>query len=81
MRVQMIGSLTGMRNGARAPQRGDVIDVPDDEGNSLIAQGMAQVADSPAPAAPEAETTEAIPEGEQAIAVPAKARRARKATA
>lgn len=80
MQIKMVGSLTGMRNGAPAPKRGDVLDVPEDEGAALIAQGMAE-ATPVAPAAP-TETADAAPEGEQATAAPAKpARRPRKATA
>ncbi len=79
MRIQMIGSQTGMRDGVPAPKRGDVLDVPDAEAATLIAQGMAEAAPAPAAAPVEAETADAAPEGEKAVAAPRKTR-ARKAT-
>ena len=49
MRVQMTVDMSGTRNGLRWPPSGEVVDLPDDEAQSLVSGGMAQ----PAPAQPE----------------------------
>ena len=51
MRVKMAVGITGTRNGEDWPAAGEVVDIPTDEAELLLANGMAvQVA-----AAPEAE--------------------------
>jgi hypothetical protein len=55
-------SLSGTRNGKEWPQRGSVIDLPEDEALSYVRSGMAEaVAEFPAPvntATPPTETVE-----------------------
>lgn len=41
MKVQMLWSLSGTRNGKDWPGAGDTLTVPDDEGKHLIAAGLA----------------------------------------
>lgn len=85
MRVTMKYPISGTRNGVAWPGKGESIDLPDDEAAQVIAIGAAFAASGSvaAPEAPEAgpvaETTDAIPEGEQTVATPAKAPRTRKA--
>lgn len=45
MRVVMLVSLSGMRNGQDWPSRGTVIDLPDAEAKDYIRGGMARPAD------------------------------------
>ena len=79
MRVTMNHLISGTRNGAPWPKRGESIDLPDAEAAQLIASGVAVAAEvaAEAPVAPAApvvaETTDAAPEGEQAVATPNKA--------
>lgn len=80
MKVILTGSITGRRNGAPWPAKGEQIDLPDAEAASLISSGMAAAApEAPAVPTPAPEVTSVEPEGEQATAVPQKATRARKA--
>lgn len=55
MRVVMRLSISGTRNGETWPQRGSEVDLPDDEAESLIAQGMAEAAAERATIEPPAE--------------------------
>lgn len=73
MRVTMHHQISGTRDGAQWPARGEAIDLPDDEAAALIAQGAAVEADDqPAtkPARrsgkPAGEKADAVPGGEQA---------------
>lgn len=47
MNIRMTAQISGTRDGALWPAPGDVIDLPDDEANGLIAIGLAK-ADEPA---------------------------------
>ena len=67
MRVTMNHHISGTRDGAAWPARGESNDLPDAEADALIAQGAAIAADEQAP-------------GEQATETP-KGRRGRKAPA
>jgi len=42
MRVKIKGDMSGTRDGQPWPTRGEEIDLPDDEGAALCAQGMAE---------------------------------------
>lgn len=42
MRVRMKADVSGDRNGRSWPQRGGEVDLPDDEGAALCANGMAE---------------------------------------
>ena len=66
MKIRMLRSLTGLRNGVRWPARGGELVVPDAEGASLCANGYAEpVVETvepetrPAPAAAEKSAPEA----------------------
>lgn len=41
-KVTLKGQISGTRNGKPWPKPGDTIDLPADEADSLIAQGMAE---------------------------------------
>ena len=56
MNIRLTAQISGMRDGQPWPAPGGLIDVPEDEANSLIAIGMAK-ADKPA--APVEETATA----------------------
>lgn len=56
MRVKMLVSLTGTRNGVDWPPRGATVDLPDAEARDLVAGGLAAlpvVETATAPGAPE----------------------------
>lgn len=42
MKIRMKGDITGTRNGEQWPRPGGELDVPDDEGATLCASGMAE---------------------------------------
>lgn len=44
MRVELLGDISGTRNGQQWPPRGSVVDLPDAEGAVLCSQGMARPA-------------------------------------
>lgn len=69
MKVQIRARITGTRNGVEWPAPGEHLDVPDDEGAQLCAQGLAT------PVAATAERATAV-EPETAAAPPARKRRA-----
>jgi hypothetical protein len=46
MKVQMKVEISGVRDGARWPLKGETIDLPTDEAEALIAAGMAEVLNS-----------------------------------
>lgn len=83
MKVKMLVSITGTRNGADWPQRGGFIDLPIAEAHDMIAAGLCAVVEGGT--APDASTTPATPvaavdEGEIAVKKRA-ATRTRKADA
>jgi hypothetical protein len=41
MKVRMTVDISGTRNGQEWPPRGEVVDLPDDEGAALCSSGMA----------------------------------------
>lgn len=45
MKVRLKGDISGSRDGVAWPQRGGVIDLPEDEALSLLNSGMAEPAD------------------------------------
>lgn len=51
----MRGLISGTRNGETWPGRGGEVDLPDDEAETLIAQGMAEAAAERATIEPHAE--------------------------
>lgn len=57
----MTVQMSGTRDGADWPARGELLNVSDDEGAQLIAAGLADVAESDAPATDLPLTTEATP--------------------
>ncbi|MEZ5409578.1 MAG: hypothetical protein R2761_16230 [Acidimicrobiales bacterium] len=50
MNVTMLRKVSGTRDGVDWPDPGDSIDVPADEAELLIGNGLAKAADEPAPA-------------------------------
>ena len=50
MNVTMLRHISGTRDGVDWPAPGESIDVPDDEAQGLIANGLAKASDEPAPA-------------------------------
>jgi hypothetical protein len=42
MRVKLLIHLTGTRNGAEWPGRGEEMELPDNEASSMVAAGMAE---------------------------------------
>lgn len=62
MFVRMKINITGSRDGVPWPPPGGVLEVPDHEGDELVAQGYAEVADGPdAEAAPAEEGSSDAP--------------------
>lgn len=58
MRVRMKVTVSGTRDGEPWPERGSVVDLPDDEARQLIAGGLAaEPDDSPEAEAPVEEAT------------------------
>lgn len=63
MRVRMRADISGTRNGERWPRRGELVDVPDAEGEHLVSAGLAvkdegrETATAAEPETPEAKTT------------------------
>jgi len=49
MQVRMKVKISGTRNGEEWPDKGEVIDLPDDEAVQLLGQGAAEPADEPEP--------------------------------
>lgn len=43
MKIQMIASISGTRDGADWPAAGELLDVPESEGAQLIAGGLAKL--------------------------------------
>lgn len=46
MQVRMTGKVSGVRDGQLWPDAGDTLDVPDEEGASLCASGLAEPVDT-----------------------------------
>lgn len=59
MRVRMLGTVSGTRNGADWPPRGGCIDLPDDEATALVAIGMAEHAPAEVVADPQSSRMQA----------------------
>jgi hypothetical protein len=59
MKVKMIASITGTRNGQDWPAAGETVDLPDAEARDLVAGGLAVELDKKATAAVETAAVEA----------------------
>lgn len=70
MKVRMVASISGTRDGVDWPQRGEVTDLPAAEAEHMIGQGLATPVDGP-----EVETATADPAPENAAATPKKRKR------
>lgn len=75
MRVKMVAGITGTRDGVDWPAPGESIDLPQDEAELLVANGLA-VADESKPAKKAATETAATEAPENAAAPKARARKA-----
>lgn len=75
MRVTMKARITGTRNGADWPAPGETVDLPNDEAELLVANGLA-VVDDAKPAKPAAVETAAVEAPETAAAPKPRARKA-----
>jgi hypothetical protein len=42
MKVKMLVSISGTRDGAKWPEHGEIVDLPDAEASEYVAQGIAQ---------------------------------------
>jgi hypothetical protein len=73
MKVTMIASITGTRDGQDWPAAGEDIDLPADEANALVEAGLARAA---GPAAPAKVETAAVEAPETAAAAKPRARKA-----
>lgn len=71
--VRMSEQITGLRDGAPWPAKGDTMKVSADEAASLVAAGLAEEA-KPSKA-PAGETADAVPSGENADVTPKRSRR------
>ena len=63
MKVKLTGTISGSRDGADWPAKGEVMDLPDDEAEQLVNNGMAVYAvgdDEERAVAPEAEERSAL---------------------
>lgn len=71
MKIKMKVGITGTRNGDRWPVKGDTIDVPSAEAQTLVANGLAEIVEAaPAPVKPVAEKAVAKPTGEKRASKP-----------
>ncbi len=72
MKVTMQQKISGTRDGEEWPERGEEIDLPDDEAEALISQGAAVASKDAPKAAPDSGLTKAKgPRGRKATAEPA----------
>lgn len=53
MKVRMVAQISGTRDGRDWPAPGGVIDLPEDEANTLIGHAMAEVPDEAATVVPD----------------------------